>query len=839
MAERNLPHSSNSDTQVHWHSSSSSSARHPCTSRFCFLPRSASVQPTTASYEQHSFWSGEMRRSTKRRATFDEDDEGEDNAIIGASAANTLSMLASISSQQQQQQQQQQKQQQQPAAREIRDVAIEKSSSSPANFGIGGGGRCTSDDYMVMRRLTFDEKTALPPQDIVDELMSHNESEFNLVSKVLQPKALRDDYVHGRLSSFLLLTIMANNAMFSTHPDISRAPVAASRVFIDKAKAFVPDALEAPTISNCLSLLLLSIAYMHQGMLDVSNHYSSMSLRILHQLGVYKIDDNAWSDEGGWITESWLEREQIRRVIWGSFTVDTFLALMLHCPPNILVDLSGVNRPCAQNVWYVGNDSLESLSMPASCGFGAKPGDSAYLATLKQLKLGGVPWRINGTTVQLNFAVLGNALLRSISDPQTSQAALDLLVSNSFRALNEWLSTVPEMPSQPTLDEIHHTLMISSAAMCLKSVVTPYLVTRSNNPAEKDNLDLMLVDYVDNACQVYRYTRLTIELVANKSVPVMFIAYSTMITGGIFAACAHSSPTEELRERFARCTAFLKDMCRGCMRKSLLFQNTLVEIERVEEMVQYLPRRLDSHQLLRIRDLLIPRTIEAAVGKRFSTFINPIRDIARMPPAAMSCAGGGNIPLTSNLCAIFGQKSQKPKDTAATAAPGHYGGFSGKLPDCKLSYTAISSVLVALSAAARDESFFKSMLDRLEDDADSVGTKNELGAQDVDASMPSTAQSLSPPSAAAHRHARPVLLPIRPAAIRSGGSGSSNERPPSIDGKPLLQTATGHPWMLSEKVDSLNIRSRSADADLHKQPTTTSESDGCCGQKSKLLNLLN
>ncbi|KAJ2818155.1 hypothetical protein GGI24_005183, partial [Coemansia furcata] len=516
-------------------------------------------------------------------------------------------MLAGISSQQQ-------------PAREIKDIAIEKSSSHAGRRSVGGYSLLplhTPDDNATYR-LTFDEKTSLPPQDIVDELMSHTESEFNLVSKLLQPKALREDYLQKRLSAFLLLTVMANNAMFSTHPAIAGAPVAASRMFIARAKAFVPDALETPTISNCLSLLLLSTAYMHQGMLDVSNHYSSMSLRILHQLGVYKIDDNAWSDEGGWMTESWLEREQIRRVIWGSFTIDTFLALMLHSPPNVLVDLSGVNRPCAQNVWYVGNDSLESLAMPEECGFGAKPGDSAYLATLKQLKLGGVPWRINGTTVQLNFAVLGNALLRGIGDPQTSQAALDLLINNSFRALNEWLSTVPEMPLSPTVDEIHHTLMIASAAMCLKSVVTPYLVARSS-PADSDNLDVMLVDYVDNACRVYRFTRLTVEKVANQVVPAMFIAYSTMIIGGIFAACAHTAPTAEQRGQFARCTAFLKEMCRDCSKKSLLFRNALVEIECVEEMVGFLPRRLDCAQLLRIRELLIPRSIEGAVGKRFST----------------------------------------------------------------------------------------------------------------------------------------------------------------------------------------------------------------------------
>ncbi|KAJ2902272.1 hypothetical protein GGI21_004576, partial [Coemansia aciculifera] len=442
--------------------------------------------------------------------------------------------------------------------------------------------------------LAFDADTGLPPQDVVDELLSHTESEYNLVSKILQPKALQADYAQGRLGAFLLLAVIANNAMFSAHPSVAEAPVAASRMLIDQAKAFVPDALETPTIANCQALLLLSVAYMHQGMLEVSNHYSNMSLRILHQLGVYKIDDNAWSDEGGWITESWLEREQIRRVIWGSFTVDTFLALMLHTPPNILVDLSGVNRPCAQNVWYVGNDNLESLAMPPSCS-SAKPGDSEYLATLKQIKMGGVPWRINGTTVQLNFAVLGNALLRSINDPQTTQAALDSLANNSFRSLNEWLATVPAMPTRPTLDEVHHTLMISSAAMCLKSVVTPYLVNTISSKWEQDEeaTERMVVDYIGNACQVYRYTRLTVDLIANKSVPAMFIAYSTMIIGGIFAACAYAAPTPELRQRFAQCTEFLCKMCRDCSQKSLLFETARLEIERVQRMVPFMPRRLD------------------------------------------------------------------------------------------------------------------------------------------------------------------------------------------------------------------------------------------------------
>ncbi|KAJ2116491.1 hypothetical protein IW146_001494 [Coemansia sp. RSA 922] len=833
---------SNSDTQPHWHSSTSSSTRRLCTSSACLLSRSASVQPSTtaatgSTYGQHNLWSGEIRRSTKRRATFDEDDiEHSDSVITGISSATTLAMLAGISSQQQ-------------PAREIRDIAIEKSSSPPppAYFGggscsLGGYSLHTPSDNATLHRLTFDEKTSLPPRDIVDELMSHTESEFNLVSKILQPKALREDYAKKRLSAFLLLAVMANNAMFSAHPAVARAPVAASRMFIDRAKAFVPDALETPTIANCLSLLLLSVAYMHQGMLDVSNHYSSMSLRILHQLGVYKIDDNAWSDEGGWITESWLEREQIRRVIWGSFTVDTFLALMLHRPPNILVDLSGVNRPCAQNIWYVGNDNLESLSMPASCGFGAKPGDSAYLATLKQLKLGGVPWRINGTTVQLNFAVLGNALLRSINDPQTSQAALDLLVNNSFRALNEWLSTVPEMPSRPTLDEIHHTLMISSAAMCLKSVVTPYLVIRNNSTAETDTLDRMLVDYLDNACQVYRFTRLTVELIANKVVPAMFIAYSTMIIGGIFAACAYSAPTAELRGRFARCTRFLKDMCRECNQKSLLFQNTLVEIERVEEMVQFLPRRIDSSQLLRIRDLLIPRSIEAAVGKRFSTFIAPIRHIARMTPATGSGCGAGNIPLTSNLCAIFGQKPHLPKELSPdTAATGHYSGCFNdkKLPDYKLTYTAISSLLVALSTAAKDESFFAFMLDRLDTDAEQREEDSMTPAVTLQCLSPSSsASSVTGSGSNTHRpsigHA--MLTPVRPNITRGG-----SERLPPIDDRTLLATATPPAsWMLSGKVDALNIRSRSADADLHQQPSSESDNgDGSSSQKSKLLNLLN
>ncbi|KAJ1952424.1 hypothetical protein GGI12_006247, partial [Dipsacomyces acuminosporus] len=176
----------------------------------------------------------------------------------------------------------------------------------------------------------------MPPADIAAELLSHVDREFNVVSKLLQPKNFRAEYGKGKIGSFLALSVMANNVIYSTHPAITSIGfVQAGKAFIDKAKLYVGDAIENPSVHNCISLLLLGIAYTHQGQLEVSSHYSSMSLKLLQQMDAYKIDDNVWSDENTIISESWLEREEVRRLIWGSFTVDTFLSLMLHRAPYV------------------------------------------------------------------------------------------------------------------------------------------------------------------------------------------------------------------------------------------------------------------------------------------------------------------------------------------------------------------------------------------------------------------------------------------------------------------------------------------------------------------------
>ncbi|KAI8319695.1 hypothetical protein GQ54DRAFT_313333 [Martensiomyces pterosporus] len=767
----------------------------------------------------------------------------------------------------QQLQQQQHHQQQQPPL-QVRPQRHHDNTLKAYSLSAQG----TANSSTPSSKLTFDPRTNLPPQDITDELLSHVDREFNVVSKVVQPKNFHAEYRKGKSSAFFLLVIMANNAMYSTHPAIvALGAIRASRMLIDRAKMYVPDAIEKPSIHACLSLLLLATAYMHQGELEVSSHYSSMSLKLLQQLGVYRIDDNVWNEEDAWISESWLEREEIRRLIWGSFTVDTFLSLMLHRAPYVMVDLSGVNRPCAPHMWYIGNENIEALSFP-STAFGVAPGDSEYLAAVKQMKLGGMSWLINGNTVQVNFAVLGNALLRNLNDPSSSQEQLDKLVVAVFKSLTEWISAVPEMPSTPTVEEVQHTLLISSASICLKSVITPYLITRFYDcPSSPDShLSLcseistvfgdlqsndtqhkMLADYVSNACRVYRYTRLVIDVMKN-DVPPMFIAYSMMICGGIFAACAYAAPTRPLQERFAQYTEFIKQMCRSCAQKSLLFGGSLEEIERVEEMVKFLPRRLEREQLVRIRDILIPGSIESVINKRFSTFINPIRHIAQMPPmrglfstehlapplaarAAQPSGGSGGstsssssnwgkcirthldaalgagakspspspqspttpgaadiagaplsvgprstgsiaqgrsrpggIPLTSNLCAIFGKLSSTsfasicsgmrrtgaaasdasdplradgntpgaPDDLFAAGngnqdAAGMWGSPGGwsekKVPDYKLTFTSISSLFVALSIASKDESFFDFM---------------------PELSPPSSSDALSPPIAA-------------------------------------------------------------------------------------------
>ncbi|KAJ2519811.1 hypothetical protein H4217_002442 [Coemansia sp. RSA 1939] len=583
-----------------------------------------------------------------------------------------------------------------------------------------------------------------------------------------------------------------------------------------------------------------------------------MSLRILQKLGVYKIDDSAWTDGEEWISESWLEREQIRRLIWGSFTIDTFLALMLHSPPYVLVDLSGVNRPCSQNTWYIGNENLEALSFSES-SFGVLPGDSEYLTTLKKLKLAGMPWQANGTTLQINFSVLGNAILRGISDPQFSQEVLDRLVLRAFQSLAEWIALVPPLPESPSCNEVHHTLLISSVALCLKSVMTPYLITRAGDallPGGAGNesplieaaratarysekayglpslpadarldqevaLDWMLKDYISSSCHLYRYMRLTHDMMKSCIVPPMFSAHTAMISGGTFAACAHSAPTAAQRARFAVLRDYVVATCRLYAAKSLLFGISVTEIQRVEEMVRFMPRRLDPAQFKAIRKALVPGSLESLVNKRFSSFIHTLRDLARMPPVYDSASGspqmmcssssppaaaaaggvdstsapvaaaasssshsssqrGGIIPLTSNLRAIFGRFVKCPVSSMASMASSLSSGSAwqddekkrpmagdsasasasasasngaadgndrcfedyaassdaalGAVPDYKLTFTAVSSLMVGLSMTTKDEAFLAFVPElRTEAAAESTSASSLGGSTKADA----------------------------------------------------------------------------------------------------------
>ncbi|KAJ2194592.1 hypothetical protein GGH18_002181 [Coemansia sp. RSA 530] len=518
---------------------------------------------------------------------------------------------------------------------------------------------------------------------------------------------------------------MANNVMFSRHDAVLRAGIVeTTRLFVDSARAMAPAALENPSVRNSQALLLLAMSYMHLGRLDVASHYSSITLRALKQLGVCTMDNNDCGDEDGWLNASWLDREQVRRVVWGAFTVDTFLALMQHTAPYVVVDLNGVNRPCASNVWYIGNDSLDSVSYP--CGYGREPGDSEYLAALREAKHSGVPWTHNGTSVQLNFAVLGNTLLRSISDPQVTHAHVDRLVDKARRAVSDWLAPLPLMPPQPTDAEIQLTLIVSAAALCLKSVITPYLFARCRAAdSELPNLrgelaiDAMMADYISAAHTHYAHA----QRIPFKCMPPMFAAYSMTVCGGMFAVCAHTAPTERLRRRFSSIMRFFIDSSRRCTERSLLFQRACDEIEKVSDMARFLPRRLTPGQLQKVRDAVLPGAIDAAVNRPFAQFIAPMAPILRStapdaPPVRSRC---GVIPLTSNLCAIFGNvwarsssvQSLSPPDQAQSPpkSPLSYSSSPEprdveKAPTHRLTFTAISSLMLGLAVAAKDESFF-------------------------------------------------------------------------------------------------------------------------------------
>ncbi|KAJ2766213.1 hypothetical protein IWQ57_004464 [Coemansia nantahalensis] len=607
--------------------------------------------------------------------------------------------------------------------------------------------------------------------------------EVNFVGKIVHPKQLLEDRRCGRACPFLLLALMANNVLFSSHPTIcAMGHVPAIRQLVDQAKAWAPEALENPSVRSCQALLMLAFAYLHLGRVDVSSYYSGITLQIIQQLGVCRIDGSSLgdNDDDEWASASWLEREQTRRLIWGSFTLDTYLSMMRHTAPYVLVDLSGVNRPCAQNMWHVGNDNLDSLSFPHN-EFGAHPGDSEYLVRLKAMKLNGMTWCINGSAVQLNFCVLGNALLRAINDPQAPQGHVDRLVVNASRSVDDWIRTMPPLPQKPTPMELSLTLMINTVCLGLRSMITPYLLNRfrhrgadlsgaGREPLNREAADVlrglatdagcdqMLTDYMHCAYRHYRLARLALDM--GHAEPLhMFSAYAIMICGGMFVATARTAPTQRLRDQHGAIAQFFKSRAQRGAARSALFQHTLDEIERIEHMMQFLPRRLSDNQLGEIRDILVPRSIEAAVNKQFSSLVAPALHLIRAAnssnsngsPAQQRSASparqSGAIPLTSNLCAIFGQSlaslsqlkslssrmrcpmSRKWAEPAAArvASPETQEKRGDQPPICvqdlpnyRLTFTAIASLFAGLVVAAKGESFFHYMEG---DEADAAGTQ--------------------------------------------------------------------------------------------------------------------
>ncbi|KAJ2713306.1 hypothetical protein H4R19_002318 [Coemansia spiralis] len=649
----------------------------------------------------------------------------------------------------------------------LASVSAQRIASAPAGDGSAG----------PSPRLVFDPVTRLPPSDVVDELLQHTDMEINIVGKIMHPKALLEDRRLGRACPFLLLTLLANNVLYSAHPAIRAAGhVPAIRQLVDQAKAWAPAALESPSVRNCQALLMLGLAYLHLGRLDVSNYYSSITLQIIQQLGVCRIDDSSMGDNE-WASASWLEREQARRLVWGAFTLDTYLSLMRHTAPYVLVDLSGVNRPCTQNMWHVGNDNLESLTFPP-CAFGAQPGDSEYMVQLKTMKLNGVTWCINGSRLQLNFCVLGNALLRAVTDPQAPRDHVDRLVVNASRSVDDWIRTLPVLPPQPTEVELGLTLLINTACLGLRSMITPYLLGRfhyrctnlsdaGTEPLNREAVDVlrglntdagcerMLTDYMLCAYRHYRLARLAADMDFD-DLPHMLAAHAIMVCGGIFVATAHAAPTQRLREQHTEMALLFKRMATKCASRSALFQHSIDEIERIEIMVQFLPRRLSGDQLSQMRNILVPRSIESAVNKQFSCFIQPALHVIRAANSnragspeqqrpASPARQSGAIPLTSNLCAIFGQSlasfgslkslSNRVRCPMSRSSSGAGGGGKSvesaatlydspeprekhddqppacaqDLPDFRMTYTAIASLFVGMEIATKNESFFSYM----------------------------------------------------------------------------------------------------------------------------------
>ncbi|KIV95043.1 hypothetical protein PV10_02749 [Exophiala mesophila] len=153
------------------------------------------------------------------------------------------------------------------------------------------------------------------------------------------------------------------NAIFSLSARFSKNPILCNESNLTRGNSFATAAasvkeavmknIETPSLDFVKGCILLAFYHLNSGELSLGSPLTSVCVRFAYDLGVDGVDGISSSDADTY-PEAWIQREELRRIWWSIWELDTFVATLSRQPYAIARGPMDVFLPVSDDDWFSG-----------------------------------------------------------------------------------------------------------------------------------------------------------------------------------------------------------------------------------------------------------------------------------------------------------------------------------------------------------------------------------------------------------------------------------------------------------------------------------------------------
>lgn len=164
---------------------------------------------------------------------------------------------------------------------------------------------------------------------------------------------------------FALTARFSEAAFFHSSPVLDRGHVFANEAAVIKDS--ILKTIEEPTLEFVKGCTILAFYYVASGRLTAGSLLTSVCVRFAYDLGLDKVDedqlldDMTYGGEGLGYSSAWVRKEELRRLWWCIWDLDTFVATLSRQPYGIERGGMKVFLPVSDQQWFSGVPMRSSL----------------------------------------------------------------------------------------------------------------------------------------------------------------------------------------------------------------------------------------------------------------------------------------------------------------------------------------------------------------------------------------------------------------------------------------------------------------------------------------------